>query len=145
MAPFFANQSCDPFQPRTSPCKLGNYAAYAIAAETASDIQSAIAFARAKDIRLVIRNTGHDYLGRSTGAGALGVWTHRLKNIEFFDWDDGAYIGNAVKLGAGIQGFEILEAAKSRGLVVVGGEVSNSLLVFPIVSFDDHRRFIHIE
>jgi FAD/FMN-containing dehydrogenase len=130
MAPFFANQSCDPFQPRTSACKLGNYVYYAIAADTASDVQKAIAFARAKNIRLVIRNTGHDYLGRSTGAGALGVWAHRLKNIEFVDWDDGTYKGNAVKLGAGVQGFEILKAAKGRGLVVVGGEVSIFLLFF---------------
>jgi len=128
MAPFFANQSCDLFQPRITPCKLGNYVSYAIAADTASNVQEAIAFARAKNIRLVIRNTGHDYLGRSAGAGALGVWTHRLKDIEFVNWDDGTYIGNAVKLGACVQGFEILEAAKSRGLVVVGVEVSIFLL-----------------
>ncbi|ESU07826.1 hypothetical protein FGSG_12127, partial [Fusarium graminearum PH-1] len=113
---------CDPFQPRIRPCELGNYVSYAIAAETTSDVQNAIAFARANHIRLVIRNTGHDYLGRSTGAGALGVWTHHLKNIEFVDWDDDTYTGNAVKLGAGVQGFEVLEAARSRGLVVVGGE-----------------------
>lgn len=59
MAPFFANQSCDPFQPRERPCELGNYVRYAVNASGASDIQRAIAFATSKNIRLVIRNTGH--------------------------------------------------------------------------------------
>lgn len=59
MAPFFANQSCDPFQPRERPCELGNYVRYAVNASGPADIQRAIAFAASKNIRLVIRNTGH--------------------------------------------------------------------------------------
>ena len=81
MAPFFANQSCDPFTPESWPCTLGNYVRYAVDVHTASDVQAAIQFATQHNIRFVIRNTGHDYLGRSTGAGALSVWTHHLKNI----------------------------------------------------------------
>ncbi len=83
---------------------------------------SAIAFAKAKNIRFVIRNTGHDYLGRSTGAGALSVWMHHLKNISFRDWDDPFYKGKAVKLGAGVQGYDLVAATKGTGYVVVGGE-----------------------
>lgn len=81
-----------------------------------------IAFAQENNIRFVIRNTGHDYLGRSTGAGSLSVWTHYLKDIEFLDWSDASYTGQAVKVGAGVQGYEILAATKARHLVVVGGE-----------------------
>lgn len=81
-----------------------------------------IAFAKENNIRFVIRNTGHDYLGRSTGAGSLSVWTHYLKDIEFLDWTDATYTGQAVKVGAGVQGYEILDASRARGLVVVGGE-----------------------
>ncbi|KAL2259518.1 hypothetical protein VTK26DRAFT_6786 [Humicola hyalothermophila] len=122
MAPFFANQSCDPFTPRSKPCTLGNYVAYAVAAESASDVIAAVNFARERNIRFVIRNTGHDYLGRSTGAGALSVWTRNLKGIEFKQWNDQYYQGDAVKLGAGIQGYEILHAGLAVGKVVVGGE-----------------------
>ncbi|KAF1847676.1 FAD-binding domain-containing protein [Cucurbitaria berberidis CBS 394.84] len=123
MAPFFANQSCDPFQPRDSPCELGNYVRYAVNASKSSDIQRAIAFASSKDIRLVIRNTGHDYRGRSTGAGSLAVWTHHLKDISHITAYKGSgYSGAAFKLGAGVQGFEIMAAARDKGLVVVGGE-----------------------
>lgn len=71
----------------------------------------------------MVRNTGHDYLGRSTGAGALAVWTHHLKSITHLPThDSGDYSGPAFKLGAGVQGFEIMAAARDKGLIVVGGE-----------------------
>ncbi|KAJ4383141.1 hypothetical protein N0V85_008475 [Neurospora sp. IMI 360204] len=122
MAPFFANQSCDPFTSKDLPCTLGNYVRYAVDVQTAADVAAAINFARNHNIRFVIRNTGHDYLGRSTGAGALSVWTHNLKDIEFKTWNETYYSGPAVKLGAGIQGYEILAAGKDKGQVVVAGE-----------------------
>jgi hypothetical protein len=106
MAPFFANQSCDPFQPRDRPCELGNYVRYSVDASGPADVQKTIVFAASKNIRLVIRNTGHDYLGRSTGAGSLAVWTHRLKDITHIPKYTGAgYSGSAFKFGAGVQGF----------------------------------------
>lgn len=60
MAPFWANQSCDPFQLDTRPCELGNYVRYAINVTELSDISKGIAFAAQNRIRLVIRNTGHE-------------------------------------------------------------------------------------
>ncbi|KAI1524242.1 GlcD FAD FMN-containing dehydrogenase [Pyrenophora tritici-repentis] len=123
MAPFFANQSCDPFQPRDSPCELGNYVRYAVDASGPSDVQATIEFAALKNIRLVIHNTGHDYLGRSTGAGSLAVWTHHLKDITHVSQYDGSgYDGPAFKIGAGVQGFELMAAARDHSLVTVGGE-----------------------
>ena len=122
MAPFFANQSCDPFTPESQACLLGNYVRYAVDVRQPSDVQAAIIFANAFNIRFVIRNTGHDYLGRSTGAGALSVWTHHLKNITFSTWNDKNYNGPAITVGAGVQGFDVMTAARDQGLVVVGGE-----------------------
>ncbi|KAH6888514.1 hypothetical protein B0T10DRAFT_441523 [Thelonectria olida] len=122
MAPLFANQSCDPFQPRGTSCALGNYVRYAVNASRTSDIIAAVKFAEQKNIRFVIRNTGHDYLGRSTGAGALSVWTHHLKDTKVINWKDSSYAGKALKVGAGVQGFEALEVAHAAGLIVVTGE-----------------------
>lgn len=62
------------------------------------------------------------YFGRSTGAGGLAIWTHYLKSISFLDWSDKYYTGPAVKVGAGVEGYEVLEATSAEGLVVVGGE-----------------------
>ena len=36
-------------------------------------------------LRLVVKNTGHDWFGRSAAAGSLLLWTHRRKRIEWHD------------------------------------------------------------
>ncbi|KAL2823238.1 hypothetical protein BDW59DRAFT_98927 [Aspergillus cavernicola] len=122
MQPFWANQSCDAFTPRSTPCQLGTYVSYAVDVASSRDVIAAIKFAQDHNIRFVIKNTGHDYLGRSTGAGALSIWTHHLKDIEFLNWTDPTYSGPAYKLGSGVQGFDVLEASHAQGHVVVGGE-----------------------
>lgn len=122
MAPWFANQSCDPFTDRSKPCTLGNYASYAVNATTPEHVRAAVLFAQLRNIRFVVRNTGHDYLGRSTGAGSIAVWTHYMKSTEVVNYRDAYYTGKALKMGAGVQGFEAMAAAKASGLVVVGGE-----------------------
>lgn len=95
---------------------------YAVAVESAADIIATINFARQNNIRFVVRNTGHDYNGRSTGVGALSVWTHKLKSVQWKNWNDQYYKGTAVKAGAGIQGYDILEEGLKVKQVVVGGE-----------------------
>jgi hypothetical protein len=61
------------------------------------------------------------YLGKSTGKGAIGIWTHNLKEIEFINYTSSAYSGPAIKMGAGVQGFEAYAAAYAQGFRVVGG------------------------
>ena len=122
MAPFFANGTCDPFHPVSKPCTLGNYVSYAVNVTTPKHISKALQFATKQNIRVVIRNTGHDYNGKSTGAGALGIWTHYIKDIKIHDYKDRHYNGKAITMGAGVQGFEAYEAAQEAGVQVVGGE-----------------------
>ncbi|ORY58548.1 FAD/FMN-containing dehydrogenase [Pseudomassariella vexata] len=122
MQAFFANQSCDPFTDRSTPCLLGNYVSYAVNVTSNEDVIAALAFAQTNNIRVLVRNTGHDFLGRSTGAGALAIWTHHLKSVEFLDYSDSYYSGSAVKVGAGVEGYEALEAAAAEGVVIVTGE-----------------------
>ncbi|KAF3766642.1 6-hydroxy-D-nicotine oxidase [Cryphonectria parasitica EP155] len=121
-APIFANASCDPFTSEGSPCLFGNYVRYAVKAMGADDIAATIRFAEKHNIRLVIRNTAHDYMGRSTGAGGLAIWTHFLKDTQIKDWSDAEYTGKAIQIGAGIEGYEALDAAAAVGLVAVTGE-----------------------
>ncbi|KAF6831781.1 FAD binding domain-containing protein (isoamyl alcohol oxidase) [Colletotrichum plurivorum] len=122
MQSFFANQSCDPFTDRTTPCLIGNYVNYVVEVTSAQDVVETVNFARENNIRFLVRNTGHDHLGRSTGAGALAAWTHKLKDISVTEWSDDLWTGPAMKMGAGVLGYEITEAGKSADLVVVGGE-----------------------
>lgn len=67
-------------------------------------------------------NTPDSYNGKSTGAGSLGLWTHNLKSVEILDYDSAQYSGKAMKMGAGIQGFEAATAAHDNELTIVGGE-----------------------
>ncbi|KAI1662066.1 hypothetical protein F4813DRAFT_343340 [Daldinia decipiens] len=125
MAPFFANASCDPFTTPTDQCVIGAYVQYAVKAADVADYQATLAFAAAKNIRLVIRNTGHDYFGKSTGAGGLALWTHFLKDTELIDnYESTAYTGKALRLGAGIEALEAYQAADKAGVAIVGGGCS---------------------
>lgn len=60
VAPYFQNQSCDPFTPRSSPCKVGTYPSYAVKVTNASDAIAGMKFAQSNNVRLVIKNTGHE-------------------------------------------------------------------------------------
>jgi FAD/FMN-containing dehydrogenase len=117
-APIFANASCDAFTSPSLPCLLGNYVWYAVNVTGPEDIAATIKFAERRNIRLVVRNTGHDYMGRSTGAGGLAIWTHNLKAVEVKEWSDADYTGKALKIGAGVEGHEALVGAATAGLVV---------------------------
>ncbi|KAI0906301.1 hypothetical protein F4823DRAFT_607600 [Ustulina deusta] len=122
MAPYFANNSCNPFLPKPSLCAIGTYASYSVNISQPMDIARTLWFATYFNIRVVIKNTGHDYNGKSTGAGAISLWTHNLKRIDIIDYKSVNYTGKAIKVGAGVQVEEAYTAASVRGLTVVGGE-----------------------
>ena len=52
-----------------------------VAAESAADIAAAVDFAREHGAGLVVKGTGHDYLGRSCAPGSLMIWTHRMREV----------------------------------------------------------------
>jgi hypothetical protein len=66
------------------------------------------------------RNTGHDFVGRSTGAGALSIWTHFLKQFEFIpEYSVGQYKGMAAKVGSGLEAWELYDYMKTHNMTVV--------------------------
>lgn len=121
MSPYWLNNSCSPFTSPNASCTLGNIASFAINVSCASDAAAGLKFVQEKNIRFTVKNTGHDYLGRSTGEGALALWTHNLKDISFHNYSSPYYTGPAAKLGAGVQAYEVYKAAGDRGLRITGG------------------------
>ncbi|KAM0270033.1 hypothetical protein ACHAQH_009569 [Verticillium albo-atrum] len=123
---YFTNVTCVPTTDPTTPCTLGFYGVYVIMAKTRHHIKAGIDFARDNNLRLIIRNTGHDFVGRSTGWGSLIINTHSFQDIKFHSkWTGpGAYKGGAVTIGAGVQGVTLLEAAQKQNpkLTVATGE-----------------------
>ncbi|KAF2850140.1 FAD/FMN-containing isoamyl alcohol oxidase-like protein MreA [Plenodomus tracheiphilus IPT5] len=122
MWPLFQGRTCQPTNNPNDTCTLGGYPSYSINVQNVAQIQLGINFARNRNLRLVVKNTGHDYIGKSSGAGALSLWTHNLKEIRFLEnYQNAEYSGPVFKAGAGVQGFEILEAARDNGVTVLAG------------------------
>ncbi|KAF2838249.1 FAD-binding domain-containing protein [Patellaria atrata CBS 101060] len=115
--PFYSNNTCDP-RPNASnsTCTLGYLPEIVIKARTKAHIQAGVNFARDHNLRLVIRNTGHDFMGRSTGYGALAINTNSFDSIQFNE--------DSVTIGAGVLHNELYKAAfeQEPKRVVVGGE-----------------------
>ena len=95
--------------------------AWALAAESAQDIATAVDFARRHRVRLVVKGGGHSYQGTSCGADTLLVWTRRMNGIELHDafLPAGARPGmapeHAVSIGAGAMWIDAYDAVTTRG------------------------------
>ncbi|KAI1425160.1 hypothetical protein F5Y12DRAFT_784923 [Xylaria sp. FL1777] len=120
--PAWYQESCNPFSPTSEPCELGKYASYSINVNGVDDILAGIRFSQNHSVRLVVKNTGHDGTGKSTGTGALSLWMKNLKDREIIhNYQSSYYTGPAIKLGAGVLGLEAYEAADAEGYRVTGG------------------------
>ncbi|KAJ3527007.1 hypothetical protein NM208_g7030 [Fusarium decemcellulare] len=123
MSPLYEGLTCQPSKNPDGKCTLGGYPTYSVDAHNVAHIQLGVNFARSRNLRLVIKNTGHDFNGRSVGAGSLSIWTHRFKSIQHIEkYETSSYSGPALKVGAGVVGAELYEAAEKYGVTAVGGE-----------------------
>lgn len=124
MFPLYEGKTC---LPGTDPSTLGNctqggYSTYSVKATNVAQIQLAVNFARLSNVRLVVKNTGHDYNGRSTGKDALSIWTHAFNEITFLkNYVSKDYKGPAFKVGAGVIAHDLYAAAEKNGVTVMGG------------------------
>ncbi len=59
--------------------------AYAVKARNTADVAAAVNFARDKNLRLVVKGTGHSYLGTSSAPDSLLVWTRGMNAVTLHD------------------------------------------------------------
>lgn len=123
MSPDSVGLTCQPPELMdTSGCTQGGYPTYTVDVSNVFQIQMAVNFARNTGIRFVIKNTGHDFLGKSSGAGSLSVWMHGMKDMAYLEeYEDPTYSGPAIKAGAGVQGFELYEFGYEHNSIGLGG------------------------
>ena len=123
---FWTNNTCWPTTNPSDTCTIGYFPEYVIMATKKEHIKAGIDFARENNVRLVIRNTGHDFMGRSTGFGSLAINTHSFKDVKFIQkyTGPGNWKGSAVTVGAGIQGRELLRLGFQQNpkVAIVTGE-----------------------
>jgi FAD/FMN-containing dehydrogenase len=101
---------------------------YAIKAQSAADIAAGVDFARVNHLRLVIKGTGHSYLGTSNAPDSLLIWTRFMNKVTLHD----AFVPegcagrlspvSAVSAGAGALWIDLYDAVTTKaGRYVQGG------------------------
>ncbi|MFI4975580.1 MAG: FAD-binding protein [Caulobacterales bacterium] len=100
--------------------------AYVVAADSASDVAATVRFARAHNLRLVVKGRGHSYLGTSSAPDSLLVWTRRMDAVTVHDAftpaGSSAAPVPAVSVGAGCMWLHAYQAVTvGAGRYVQGG------------------------
>ncbi|KAM3425914.1 hypothetical protein NHJ13734_009812 [Beauveria thailandica] len=123
-----ALQSCYSDSATRIPCGQGRISLYSAIVKSASHIAAAVQFASAKNIRLIIKNTGHDLAGRSLAPHSLQIFTHSMKNISYTErfFPVGAknisqVSSPAVIIDAGVQLFDLYKFCADKNISVVAG------------------------
>ncbi|TPX15357.1 uncharacterized protein E0L32_004634 [Thyridium curvatum] len=107
-------------------CNQGNLPDYYVEVATPADVQAALAFSEKTGTRLSIKNTGHDYLARSSGKGTLMLWTRKLQGLSY----DAAFVPEgcsgekpvqAITTGAGVNFDQAYAFADEHNVTLLGG------------------------
>lgn len=133
--PWLQDNACVPTTNETTAesrnCTLGGAPSTVVNATNVAEIQLGLNFARNHDLRLVVRNTGHDYAGKSSGAGALEIWTHSLKEMVYIPAGKfGSYEGPAARVGAAVTVEELYAFGDEQGVDLIGGICSVSCWLY---------------
>lgn len=158
-------------EPTTRKCLPGSIPRYFVDVRSPKDIAAAFLFSKKTRVPIVIKNTGHDYKGRSSAPGSLALWTHNLKKLTYnseFTPEGCSHSSPGVTAGAGVQWGEAYPFAEKNNITLVGGSdktvgvvggwlqggghgaLSNTMglgvdrvLQFKIVTPDGHHRVVN--
>ncbi|KAB8237010.1 isoamyl alcohol oxidase [Aspergillus alliaceus] len=127
------DNNCPPVDPssgeKPGTCTLGPSPLYTINATEPGELATGMAFAKKNNIRLVVRNTGHDILGKSEGYGALQIWIKYIqKGITYHETyvpsdhcKNTNWTGSAFTVAGGYVWEDVYQEAFKRNLTIVGG------------------------
>ncbi len=118
--------SPDPEDTLYSTCSLGRLATYYVDMHNSSHISATLQFAYTHNIRISIKNTGHDFFGRLMVPNSLAIWTHNLDNLDFYPNFTAhncpsANEENIGEMGAGVVAGDSYRFFGSHGMDVTGG------------------------
>ncbi|CBX96720.1 hypothetical protein IAQ61_005419 [Plenodomus lingam] len=124
-----ALNSTNPLTPVSGTCSLGRLSTYYIDVRSPEDISKTLQFAQKHHIRLSIKNTGHDYFGRSSVANSLALWTHNLKDTRYHKTFQPkgclARYENVGEIGAGVLAQEAWRFFEPLGMLVTVGAIGS--------------------
>ncbi|XP_024359992.1 uncharacterized FAD-linked oxidoreductase ARB_02478 [Physcomitrium patens] len=119
-------ETCSMDAPVSSKCHQGQVPVLGVQVEKVDDIQKAIKFAARHNLRVAVKSSGHDFLGRSTAHGSFLIWMHKFKNISIHDSfvpssRCGKHSTPAVTVVGGVGWGEVTDALKPTGYITVSG------------------------
>lgn len=105
--------------------------------------QAGVIFAAQHKLKVAVKASGHDFLGRSTAKGSLLLWTHGLRNVSFSDIFvvNGTDFGSVFTVGSGLPLNLLYEEAKGADKFVVGGSTATVVLAGGYVQGAGHSAF----
>ncbi|KAG9186768.1 hypothetical protein G6011_09876 [Alternaria panax] len=81
----YANKFCLPNEvgswTEKQGCKIGALPQYIVNTTEEADVAVAMKWATNRNIRIIVKGTGQDLNGRSSGASSLSIWTHNFRNL----------------------------------------------------------------
>jgi hypothetical protein len=118
--------SLNPSEQLYATCSLGTLAAYYVDVREPSHISAALKFSKEHNIRISIKNTGHDFAGRSVGPNTLAIWTHNLNSLSFYQnftasSCPSANGHNVGEMGAGVVARDAYGYFSGYGMDITGG------------------------
>ncbi|KAK3943095.1 6-hydroxy-D-nicotine oxidase [Diplogelasinospora grovesii] len=119
------NDSCLPQEGYQ--CSGQGYPVFVVNATTAQHVKLGVDFARKHNIRLAVKSSGHDFLGRSAAPNSLSIWVHHLKDrLKTHDALTPKHCNftintTAVTAPGGTQMIELYSALAALNQTVVGG------------------------
>ncbi|KAI0265565.1 hypothetical protein BC834DRAFT_165693 [Gloeopeniophorella convolvens] len=109
-----------------STCGQGSIPAFSVHATTSADVVAYVKFATLHNLRIVVKNTGHDERGRSAGQGGFAIWTHGIqsqsRNKSFVPAGCQTAPQDSLTFGAGTQWWQAYAFADEQLVVVVGAD-----------------------
>lgn len=117
-----AANEIDPSQP----CNQGNLPLYHVNASSVEDVQQTLRFATDRKVPIVAKNSGHDYKGRSAGAGSLALWVNNYTPAptlekSFIPEGCSQSVGDVVTFGTGQDFDGLYKFADQNNVTIIGG------------------------
>jgi hypothetical protein len=107
-------------------CYQGTVPDYYVDALKVEHVQKALKFARKHKLPVTVKNTGHDYKGRSTGPSTFAIWVRHMYHDpiyhdQFTPEGCSASIGLSATLSAAQTSMGLYEQLRGTGYLIPGG------------------------
>ncbi|KAJ6609992.1 FAD binding domain-containing protein [Mycena sp. CBHHK59/15] len=124
--PWTAGEPCNITEAPIGNCSLGGFPIYIVNATTVKHVQLGVNFARNKEVRLVVKNTGHDFAGRSVGPEVDA----RLSGSN--------YRGPAARIAGGTQGWQVYNFMAENNISIVAPSESTVAILGGFTAVGGH-------